>query len=121
MSAADLLDKGADYLLDKGAADLLDKGADYLDERGWLRGQPWDYDNPNGPCCMLGALSRIVAPGQGDEYDKAHDAVRSEIRANHRVPVGKATIPYFNDSIAKRRRDCTRLMRRVAKKLRAES
>lgn len=97
-------------------ADVLDKAADILDERGWCR---HTYTNHvTGHHCAVGAIRAAADALETEMRDGWYvDAFRASVALTDDVG---STVQYWNDHVVKDKRQVTRAMRRVAKKLRGQ-
>lgn len=95
-------------------ADVLEKAAVELEVHGWCRGTLGTTD---GPKCVAGALRQVSMGSMydNDVYYTDYVPVRQLVVAELQYPLTK-----WNDQVARDKRQVTRMLRRVAKKLRAQ-
>lgn len=86
-------------------ADVLEKTAVELEVHGWCRGT---FSNAQGHQC----LSRAIDVVDSGMWYSVKEALRQELGGLHPV--------VWNDKVARDKRQVTRMLRRVAKKLRAQ-
>ena len=107
---------------EKSVVEILEGGLHYLRTYGWRRGN-YGYREPGDTCpaCALGALfagagvrSSPFPPFDGKNIQGALDLLEHEL-----PPEAEGVVHYFNDHIAKRRRNVERLYERAIKKAKA--
>lgn len=87
--------------------DVLEKAAVELEVHGWCRNM---FSNAQGHRCVLGAIEKVKA-SEHTLMDVFIPVIERDI---------KYPIIFWNDEVAKDKRQVTRMLRRVAKKLRAQ-
>ena len=103
--------------MSEAAATLLEAAAVEIETNGWMQGDRGTFD---GPKCAWGALvfcrtGKMWTSDSG--IDVGHDPLLQECWRGTAIEVG--SIVAYNDNIAPEKRYVTRLLRRVARKMRA--
>lgn len=108
---------------EKTVVEILEGGLDYLRKNGWRRGY-FGYEKPGDTCkaCALGAIYAAGEVPAGNFWGSPIN-IRSAVHClNDELPSNAhGSVTYFNDAIAKRRRDVERVFARAIKKAKLDA